>query len=161
MGKERSSRQMHLTEAHPGGYGAYWKLEQVTGGNVLEDPEEKIARLHDPRKRQKLISSDVSREWREQLKKWGYTTAARNERMRENLKTAVEKLKREGVWEMIVEGSTPEELQIAREILANSKEPIRIPESSENLTIYPDEASWWKDVYGSVPKEVLIKELTG
>jgi hypothetical protein len=161
MGKERSPRQMHLTEVHPGGYGAYWKLEHVERESVLKDPEEKIARLHDPKERQKLISSDVSREWREQLKMWGYTTAARNERMRENFRTAVEKLKREGVWVMIVEGSTLEELQLARDVLADSKKPIRIPESSENLTIYPDEASWWKDVYGSVPKEVLIKELTG
>lgn len=160
MGKERPPRQMHLTEVHPGGYGGYWRME-LKKRSSLKDPEEDIARLHDPRERQKLIARDVSHWWRQQLKEWGYTTAARNERMRRNFREAVEKLKREGVWEMVISNSSREELEKAREILANSQEPIVIAESSESITIYPDEASWWKDVYGTVPREVLIKELTG
>lgn len=161
MSKERVPRQIPLTQAHPGGYLGYWGKEQSPVSDLLHDPEAGLANLHDKKERQKLISADVSHWWRQQLKKWGYTTAERNERMRRKFQMAIDRLKKEGVWDMIVKRSTIEELEAAREILANSKDPIRIEESSENLTFYPDEVSWWKDVYGTVPKEVLIKELTG
>lgn len=152
---------MHLTEVHPDGYGGYWGIESTERKSLLYDPEANIAMMHDPREREKIISSDVSHWWREQLKAWGVTAANKNERDRRNFREAIERLKKEGVWEMIVKRSTIEELEMVRRVLKASQEPIRIDESSDNLTIYPDEASWWKDIYGTVPKEVLIKELTG
>jgi hypothetical protein len=160
MVKERHPRQMYLSQVHPEGYSGYWKKDIEAAENITLDPESDIAKMHVAGQRERIIASDVSFQWRRKLKQWGYTLANRNEKARKDFKKAVDRLKEEGVWEIVLEASTAEELEVVRAILAESRDPVRVPDSSENLTFYPDEASWWKDVYGEVPKEVLIEELT-
>jgi len=152
--KEReTSFQMHLEQAHPQGCSGYWNSPEADIRTALEgtalDPEKGINAMHDRYKRDKLLRQDTAYEWRQKLKRWGYTDANRRILLEENMKRAVKRLQEKGVWQLILRGLTFQERETIHEIVSTSEEPIRDLDSSEGFTIYPNETTWIKDIYGA------------
>lgn len=148
--QSENPRQMSLEDAHPQGYRGVWRSESLEelGEFITVDPEKDIARMHNPRKRDKIHKKDIDRMWREQLKAWGYTQANRRKRDELRMTQARKRLQETGVWHMISGGLTPEVIEKIHEILADFRPPVRDLDSSEGITIYPSEAAWRRDIHG-------------
>jgi len=144
-------RQLHLEEAHPEGYRGAWPhlYQKEFGKSPLDDPEEGLAIMHHKIKGEKLRKKDLDHWWRGKLREWGYTQANQKRRIEELHQQAARRLKDIGVWDIVLRrGFTLEEREIIHRILTDYKPPIRDPDSSEGFTIYPDESSWRRDLYG-------------
>jgi hypothetical protein len=157
MEKEQRPRQLWLSQAHKDGYLGYWKIEKQDRVSFLIDPEADITLLHDEKERQRLINSVVAKEWREKLKAWGYTQKEIRQRQRASMKSAIENLKKMGVWEEVVNTSSIQDLRLTLQIVKGVESEWVDLDSSEGFTVYPDELSWWEKVHGSIPGRIMEK----
>lgn len=144
-------RQLYLAEVHPGKVTGFFREEHLLqrDEDFTLDPEEGLAIMHHKIKGEKLRKKDLDRWWKGKLKEWGYTQANQKRRIEELHQQAVRRLKDVGVWDIILRRDfTLEERETIHRILTDYKPPIRDPDSSEGFTIYPDESSWRRDLYG-------------
>lgn len=138
--EQEPPRQMHLEQAHSQGYLGFWNMSSSV------DPEKGINAMHNRYKRGKLRRQDSAYMLR-QLKQWGFSDADKRIRIEINMKKAVMRLQKKGVWPLVLGKLTFQERDAIHEIVFTGNEPIRDLDSSEGVTIYPTEGSWFQDIY--------------
>ncbi len=146
-------RQMYFEDAHPGRYDGMWgpskNISTEPKGQVI-DPERRIHTMHYKKRifANHPIMRDIRYEREQFLKMIGYTPKEIRQRLEESMSEAIQKLKEVGVWQLIEKESlTAEEIEIIHEALYEFTIE-RDWESSEGITIYPNEGSWWREIYG-------------
>ena len=155
--------QMYLEQTYPDGYERVWGPRPKDEKQKIEvlDPERKINSMYYRKRMSKIHLEDISHVWSEFLKSVGYTQKEMRERLMRNMSEAIQRLMEAGVWGFITKGTlNAEELSAIREAL-NEFVIDRDWDSSELITIYPNEGAWWRDVFGVNSQEELFEVKNG
>lgn len=150
-------RQMYLESAHPQGYDGMWQIQTQDRKDEpfqFRDPERGINKMHYRKRLYKthIIIQDLGY-LKGQFRFWRMSEGEKRKKIEESMSKSIQYLKKVGVWQILEGNFSLEERILIHEIIANYKEPIKDPHSSEGFTIYPNEASWTREIYGNSDEE--------